>query len=331
MIRIIEQDYDQATWNAQATHPMQSWEWGLARAKMGIEVIRVGEFEGKHLKNVFQMTLHRVPKTPYRIGYLPRSVFPSQEVVDFLYRYGKAHKLISVKIEPNETSAAGQDVMKRVNHDKRLTVSPTPLFPKWTQTIDLTESEDELLKQMKSKTRYNVRLAQKKGVVVTEQTNHEGFETFIKLYFETTKRQRYAGHNRQYHETIFNTLKDTIAHILIVEYENKPLAAYELFLFNNVLYYPYGSSSIEQKEVMAPNLIMWEAIRFGKAHGATSFDLWGSLPSDYDKDHIWAGFTRFKEGYGAQFTEMIGSFDLVVMPFAYRAFTVVQKIRERML
>lgn len=331
MIKVIESDFDKTVWNACAPHPMQSWEWGEARAKMGIEVLRLAEYIGEKLTNVFQITFHKIPKTFLKIGYLPRSVLPSKEVTDYLYEYGKENFVILLKVEPNVKADVKHEILKQVQNDKRVLKSPTPLFPKWTQTIDLTKSEDELLKHMKPKTRYNVRVAQKKGVSVHEESTDEGFETFVDLYFKTTTRQRYAGHDKHYHEVIFNTLRPSISHIIIAYYQNVPLAVYELFLLNGVLYYPYGGSSVEHKDVMASNLLMWEAIRFGKKHGAKSFDLWGSLSPDYDKEHIWSGFTRFKEGYGADFTEMIGSYDIVIRPLLYKAFTFAQKIRERLI
>lgn len=334
MIKEITTDVNVAAWNKLAAHPMQSWQWGEARRKMGIEVLRIGQYNGTKLEHVFQMTLHPVPYTGYKIGYLPRSFFPNPEAVDYLVDFGTKRGVISIKMEPNVQVSAAETprLVKYVEEDSRVVTSPAPLFPEWTQTIDLSKTEEELLKQMKPKTRYNARLAEKKGVTVHEMTSDAGFETFIKLYFETTKRQHYHGHNESYHRTVFNELKaGGISHILIAEYEGTPLAAYELFLFNNVLYYPYGGSSLEHKEVMAPNMIMWKAIQFGKKHGATSFDLWGSLPSDYDSNHMWAGFTRFKEGYGAEFTQMIGSFDIVIRPLMYKAFTAAQKIRERLL
>lgn len=324
MIKVIDSTFDSKVWNDRATHPMQSWEWGEARAKMGIEVVRIGEFENDELINVFQFTLHKVPYIPYKVGYLPRSTFPSQEVLEYLTMYGKKHNLINIKLEPNII----HDDSLVINNSK-LVISPTPLFPQWTQIIDLTKSEDELLKNMKSKTRYNIRLAQKKGIVVKEMTTSEGFEIFYKLYNETANRQHYYSHNKSYHQTIFETLKESMSHILVAFFENKPLAAYHLMLFNDVLYYPYGASSIENKEVMAPNLLMWESIRFGKKHQAKHYDLWGSLAPDYDPDHMWAGFTRFKEGYNAEFTKMIGSFDLVTNTLLYTPFIWAQKLRER--
>nr|MBP9691097.1 peptidoglycan bridge formation glycyltransferase FemA/FemB family protein [Candidatus Woesebacteria bacterium] len=130
---------------------------------------------------------------------------------------------------------------------------------------------------------------------------------------------------------IWNHLKDGVAHILIASYEDEPLAAYELFYFNNVLYYPYGGSSDKNRNLMASNLLMWEAIRFGKKLGATQFDMWGSMPPDYDRSSEWAGFTRFKEGYGTDFVEFIGSYDLVIEPVIYPLYNLIYKVRDTLL
>ena len=102
MIKIIPDDYSISKYNKQALHPLQTWEWGEARKKTGVEVLRLGEYENNQLTNVFQLTVHKIPKTNLRVGYLPRSVFPTKEVLDFLYDYGKKNKIIFIKIEPYE-------------------------------------------------------------------------------------------------------------------------------------------------------------------------------------------------------------------------------------
>jgi lipid II:glycine glycyltransferase (peptidoglycan interpeptide bridge formation enzyme) len=326
MITIINHDYDQALYNSVAPHPMQAWQWGEARHAMGLPVIRLGEFENEQLKNVFQFTVHKIPGTPFKLGYLPRSVIPSEAVFHFLFEYGKKHNLIFIKIEPQ---AKAETPLPHTQY--QLIKSPHPLFPEWTQVLDLTPSEEDLLKNMKQKTRYNVRLAQKKGVTVTEMSNEEGFKIFSKLYFETTDRQHYYGHTHHYHKLIWEHMQKGIAHILIGFYENTPLVAYELFSFNNKFYYPYGGSSDLHRNVMAANAIMWEAILLGKKLGATEFDMWGSLPPTYDEKDPWAGFTRFKEGYGSQFVQMIGSYDLIISPASYHAYSVAHKLRSLLL
>lgn len=326
-IRLIPSNFDKNFFNQKAPHPLQSWEWGRAREKMGIEVLRMGEFENENLKNVYQITFHKIPYTNYKIGYLPRSNCPSQKVLEFLYDYGKKNKIIFIKIEPHITKSK----LQITNYKLPITLSSHPLFPEWTIMLDLTKSENEILKNMHPKTRYNLRLAQKKGIYVKEMTNKEGFEIFAELYFATCKRQKYFGHNYNYHQTVFKELKNKIAYILVAFYQNTPLSAYEIFIFNDILYYPYGGSSDQYKNLMSNNLLMWEAVKFGQKMGCKTFDMWGSLPADYDKNNKWAGFTRFKEGYGGKFIELIGSYDLVINKNLYNLYNVLYKIRNAVL
>ena len=320
-------------------HPLQSVSWEQARKKMGIETLRI--VDGK---NTFQLTFHKIPYIDYKIGYLPRSAMPAKKILNQLYEYGKRNKVIFIKIEPyspavipseategSEVEGSKKEISRLASlarNDKRIIKSPHPLFPTWTQILDLTKSEEELLKNMHSKTRYNIRLAEKKGVVVKEESNDNGFETFARLYFETTKRQKYFGHDYRYHKIVWSNLKGKISHILVAYYNNIPLAAYELFYLDGIIYYVYGGTSEQFRNLMASNLLMWEAIKLGKRLGAKKFDMWGSLPPDYDYNHPWSGFTRFKEGYGTKFVEFIGSYDLVINLFLYKLYNLVYFLRE---
>jgi len=304
------------TQNILVNHPMQSLEWGNARTAMGVEVIKI-ESEGK----LFQMTIHPIPHTPYAIGYIPRSDIPNKSTIKLIKDIGQKHKLVFVKLEPYAP----------YSDNGEYSISSHPLFPEWTQTLDLTPSEEALLKKMKPKTRYNIRLAEKKGVVIREMSTDEGYDIFEKLYFETCKRQHYRGHTPAYHRILWNHLKNTQSHILIAFFGTVPLAPYELLIFKKKIYYLYGGSSLLHKNVMAPNLLMWEAIRLGKKSGAELFDMWGSLPPEYSDSHSWAGFTRFKQGYGTQFFHLMPSIDIILHPILYKMYGVLHLIREKLL
>jgi len=323
--RTLSDDFDQTQFNKAAHHPLQSWQWGEARKSTGTDIVRIGGFDGDILKEVFTMSCHPIPILEWKVGYIPRSTLPSEELILFLKDYAIKNSIFFIKFEPDTKKS------ESINIPKRLKQSPHPLFPDWTQKLDLTKSEEELMKQMKSKTRYNVKYAEKNGVTITENSTDEGFEAFSKLYFDTVHRQTYYGHNRSYHQKVWQAMKAGVAHILIAQYQDEPLAAYELFLFDNKLYYPYGGSSDKHRNLMASNLLMWEAIRFGKRMGATEFDMWGSLPPDYDRSKSWAGFTRFKEGYGTEFFQFQGSYDLIVNPFIYPVYTLIYSIRDLIL
>ncbi|MCX7881396.1 MAG: aminoacyltransferase [Patescibacteria group bacterium] len=332
IIKIINKDFTENQFNQKSFHPLQSWQWGEARKEMNVKILRVAEFEEKNLKNVFTISFHKIPFFSFKIGYLPRSVFPSKQLLDFFYQYAKKNRVVFIKIEPyQEISNLIHQFGKISNQQlkfKNLIKSPHPLFPKWTQILNLNKSEKELIKSFHPKTRYNIRLAQKKGVIVKEMTNEKGFKIFSKLYFTTCQRQRYFGHSLKYHQIVFKNLKEKIAHILISFYKNEPLAAYQIWIYKDVAYYVYGGSSEKYRNLMGANLLMWEAIKFAKNKGAKKFDMWGSLPPNYSLNHPWAGFTRFKQGYGGKFVEMVGSFDLIINPNLYFFYNLAYFIRS---
>jgi lipid II:glycine glycyltransferase (peptidoglycan interpeptide bridge formation enzyme) len=117
------------------------------------------------------------------------------------------------------------------------------------------------------------------------------------------------------------------AHLLTAKYQGKTLTTWILFTFHDTLYYPYGASSTESREVMASNLVMWEAIRFGKKLGLKKFDMWGAMGPNPDKKDPWYGFHNFKEKYGPEHIEFVGSYDLVISPILYQVYKIADKLR----
>ena len=120
-------------------------------------------------------------------------------------------------------------------------------------------------------------------------------------------------------------------HIFKAMYENKPLTVWIIFVFNGKLYYPYGASSRENKEVMASNLMMWEVIKYGKSLNLNVFDMWGSLGPNPDPKDPFYGFHRFKEGYGGVLAVYLGTFDYVINHQFYPIFRVVEDWRWKLL
>ncbi|MBI3984362.1 MAG: peptidoglycan bridge formation glycyltransferase FemA/FemB family protein [Candidatus Levybacteria bacterium] len=300
-------------------HPLQHPFWGEFREKTGVEVVR---------ENDLQLTIHSIPYTNYKIGYFPKGGDITQKMLDDLYKIGKNNNCIFIQIEPNV-----EKVGERKYNFKNFYPSAHPIFTKYNFVLDLTKSEEELLKNMSQKTRYNIRLAQKKGVEVIEDNSDKGFEQYLKLTRETTQRQKFFAHNEKYHKTLWETFKNKnhkefSIHLLKAVYKNQTLATWVLFVLGDTLYYPYGASSDKYREVMASNLVMWEAIKFGKKLGLKTFDMWGAANVvDPKPDNIYYGFHRFKQGYGPRHVEYIGSFDLVINKNLYFAYKVLDKIR----
>ncbi|NCN59354.1 peptidoglycan bridge formation glycyltransferase FemA/FemB family protein [Candidatus Microgenomates bacterium] len=323
MIKIVEITESKEVYNKLATHPLQSWEWGEFKKSQGHKVLRLGLYEGKNLKEVFQFSFHP-PLLSLTIGYLPKSILPNKEVLEKIREICKENRAIFIKIEPNTELSSG-----KVSEFQRLGLTKgKPLFTKYTSVIDLTKPEEEIFKNLKSKTRYNIRLAQKNGVKVQEDNSNKAFVKYLNLVLETTKRQGFYAHDKKYHRDQWKILRPAgISHLLTATFEGKTLASFLLFKFNDILYYPYGASTREHKELMAPTLLMWEAIKFGKRMGCKSFDLWGDIEPNPPANHPYFGFHRFKEGFSPKLVEFVGSYDLVINPTLYQIYQLIDKIR----
>lgn len=331
---------DKQIFNQAVSHPIQSFEWGEFRKKTGIKVVRKGIFEGKKLVAPVQVTIHPIPKTKYKVGYFPKGIMPDENQMKVLKEIGEENKCVMIKMEPNigakiiegqpQVSASGTiDEFLRSRNCK----PGRPIFTKYSFQLDLSPPEEKLLAKMQSKTRYNVRLAERKGVKVISSNDENSFKWFLKLLFEqTVKRQGFYAHTPEYFKTMWQVLKPSgMAKLLRAEFEGQTLAVFMVFVFNKTIYYPYGASTRNHKELMAPNLLMWEVIKLGKKLGCTSLDMWGSLGPSPNKKDDWYGFHRFKQGYGGDLVEFIGSYDLVINPKLYPIYKTADLARWKAL
>jgi len=285
--------------NEIAAHPLQTSFWAEFRRKWGNEVL-----ETKY----GILTLHKLPLTNYRIAMFEKGPSPTKEMLRYLRKIGEENNLIFIKLEPN---CIRNDKLVRLVQSEGATAGRS-LFTPTTFWIDLTPSEEDLMKSFSGKTRYNIRLAGKRGVIVKEDNSDEARET--------VSRQGFYAHTEKYHRLMWDVLKKAgIAHLLTATYQGEIITTWILFAWKKFLYYPYGASTEKHKEVMANNLMMWEAIRFGKKIGLTTFDLWGREEGK--------GFTKFKEGYNPKVIEFLGTWDLVISKPLYFLYKVAEWIR----
>jgi lipid II:glycine glycyltransferase (peptidoglycan interpeptide bridge formation enzyme) len=303
--------------NKVALHPLQTWEWGEFRKKWGNEIIRT---------SYGQLTLHKLPLFPHKIGMFIKGPVPTSKILNNLKELSKKEKLIFIKLEPNVSK--NEESIKLLKQNGA--VPGKTLFTPTSFWIDLTINEEDLLKSFQSKTRYNIRLAQRKGVEVREDNSDKAFEKYIKLTKETVERQGFYAHSEKYHRLMWKTLhsdiiqegEKPIARLLTAHYKGEIITTWIVFVWKDFLYYPYGASANKHKNVMANNLVMWEAIKYGKKLGLKTFDLWGREPGK--------GFTRFKEGYRPKVIEFLGTWDLVTSPLYY-LYRIAETLRWALL
>ncbi len=323
-------------YNSAVHHPVQTWQWGEFRQQTEKKIERIGFFQDGKIQNALQVTFHPIPFLPqYTIGYCPRSFTPDEDQLAGLKELGKQHNAIFIKLEPN--------IAKPINNRDELKpliefllnngCEPgRPFFAENTFQLDLTPSENELFAKLKNKTRYNVKLAQRKGVKIVEDNSAKGLAIYLQILEETLKRQNFYLHTPAYFKTMWELLHDSdLMHIFHANYEGTTLASWIMFKWKDVLYYPYGASRNIHREVMASNLMMWEMITWGKRQGATLFDMWGSLGLNPNPKSHWYGFHRFKEGYGAELMQFVGTFDLVLQQPHYKIFRTSDSLRWKLL
>lgn len=208
--------------------------------------------------------------------------------------------------------------------------------PKWRQIVDLTPTRGTILSQMKQKGRYNVKLAERKGVQIRKISLKEFGDKeklfvnqFFEIYNQTVKREGIGGRSRDYFFKMAKAFEQTdYLWVYIAFYENKPLAAALISVYESVASYLYGGSSSENREVMAPYLMHWQIMIDAKEKGSQIYDLIGRSKPD-NLNSKWAGITRFKEQFGGQAVEILGSYDFINNKFAYQVFKLIEKRRRR--
>lgn len=287
------------------SHPLQSTEWGEFRAENGNLVSRV---------NNFQIIWSKIPFTKYYFGYCGKCQVPSAKDIQNIIFESKKFGGIGVRFEPNTT----EDLRSKIQ-DIGL-VKGRRFFTPQTFWLDLTKSEEELLKNMHPKGRYNIKVAQKHKVKIKES---EDIDIFIALNKQTQKRQGFYAHDEKYFRNMWKHLKGKIAHLFVAEYENEVLAAWIIFKYENTIYYPYGASSGSFRNVQATSLMLWETALWGKRNNCKIYDLWGGEDGK--------GFTRFKEQFGPKLVTFVGTYDLPINPSLYWLFRFLEFLRWQIL
>lgn len=202
--------------------------------------------------------------------------------------------------------------------------APLNLQPQFTRILDLSIDEDAFLDQMTQKGRYNVRLANKRGIVVREvEFSESNLEEFYKLYEETYSRNKFEGKDAEFFRRYFKSMKDEqgVKNRLFFAYkENVLLAAAIVITCGKEATYLYGASNSEYRRDMAPYLLHFEIWKTLKKDGFVNYDLWGEHFDSDDGEHPWAGITSFKRRFGGKRLDLVGAYDFVFSLSEYNEF-----------
>jgi lipid II:glycine glycyltransferase (peptidoglycan interpeptide bridge formation enzyme) len=311
-------DWNQFLTEHPNAHLLQTGEWGELKSAFGWKPVRV--ISG----DVGAQILFRKLPLGFTVGYIPKAVVSNQSSSDQFWNeidsVCKQNRAIFLKLEPDSWDSA----FRILNSAFR--ISSHNIQPPRTVTIDIRGTEEEILAKMKPKTRYNTRLAEKKGVTVRAW---DDIEAFHKMMLVTGGRDGFGIHSLEYYKRAYELLYPKgLGEILVAEYEGRPLAA--LFVARNgrCAYYLYGASTDEERNRMPTYLLQWEAMKWAKARGCEEYDLWGvpdedeaTLEANFESRHdgLW-GVYRFKRGFGGELKRAAQAMDRVYNPLLYWAY-----------
>ncbi|MDR1238550.1 MAG: peptidoglycan bridge formation glycyltransferase FemA/FemB family protein [Treponema sp.] len=218
--------------------------------------------------------------------------------------------------------------------DKPFVRAAADVQPPDTVIIDLAKDEDALLMEMKPKWRYNIRLAERKGLLI-QRLDEQGLEVFYALFEETARRDGIAVHSLDYYRALFELCRTypgggQEARLYLASHNGDPAAAIITLFRGDEAVYLYGASSDRNRNLMAPYLLQWRAMNDAKAAGCRFYDLFG-IPPGEDPGHPMAGLYRFKTGFGGRIIHRPGSWDLAYRPLATGLFRAAESLRKSLM
>ncbi len=350
------------------SHLLQTWEWSQVKAKYGWQAMPFVwsgqppeglEPSGGSIAAAAMILRRGIPVGGFGkkmcVLYIPKGpnldwndIPLRTRVLDDLQAFARRQGAIFVKLDPDVPLGRGVPGSEDAIEDSGGQAARSELLRRgWvfsqdqiqfrnTVLIDLTPAEDEMLARMKQKARYNVRLAQKKGVTVRAGTPDD-FPLLYRMYAETSVRDGFLIRGEEYYQTVwqlfgrpFASSLQPFSESLIAEVDCQPVAAVSMFYFAGQAIYLFGMSREAHREKMPNSLLQWEAMRRAKALGCKTYNLWGA-PDDFNEsDGLWGVF-RFKEGLGGCVLRTIGAWDFTPSPLLYRMYTdILPRVMDMM-
>ncbi len=316
---------------------LQSWEWGEFKTKLGWKVYRIAVEKPGQILAGAQMLIKPLPLGLGSIAYIPRGPVGGwldeqipTHLLQELHRVARGHRAIFLKIEP---PLLNNPVTCHLLKDHHFRQSRYANQPRATLVIDSKQHLDDICKGIPRKTRYNIRYAAQKGVTV-RAGNQEDLPVFYDLMRATGRRGKFSPRTRGYYDHEWQAFaKNQQVALFMAYYQDQLLAARAAFCFGNHAADIHACSSTEYKNLRPNYLLVWEAIKWAKAHGCHTYDLWG-IPDEVGQavyeakdppvsnrtDGLW-GVYQFKRGFSKNVVFYVGAYDYVYSPLLYTLFT----------
>lgn len=302
---------------------LQSFEWGDFLNSEGEKIIRIGIREGENILLAATLVKKKIFQNLF-YWYCPRGPIIENNSKVFKFFIKELKKIdpgaLFLRFEPLDFK---DEKMVEEGSKKSLLKKTINLQPAKTLILDLEKSEAELLKEMHQKTRYNIRLAEKRGVLIKEE-NSGAIKDFWRLLKKTGERDNFRLHPLAHYEKLLslNKTEPGFIRLFFAEYEGKKIAGGIFSFYGDKVTYLHGASDNEFRSLMAPYLLQWSLIKKAKEDAYRFYDFYGI------DQIIWPGVTRFKTGYGGRVFEYAGTYDIIFKPLLYRFYELMRRIRR---
>lgn len=325
-------------------HILQSWGWGELKSKTGWRPHRLVVARDGQWRAGISVMERDFPVIGRRFFYASRGPIVAEgwnegdlaELFRQLEILAASRKAIFLKIDPDVE--AESDWLSP--HIKKAGFVPAPagggfsgIQPQCVFRLDISGSEEDILKNMDQKTRYNIRVAEKKGVTIRPIESKQDLETFYRILVETAKRDGFLIRSVRYFTDMADCMRGNIQYFL-AEADGTAIAGSLALTIGPMAWYTYGASSNEHRNLMPNHLMQWTLIRWAKSKACRVYDF-RAVPSDITPEHPLYGLYRFKKGFGGKLTTFIGEFDRVYSPTIYNAWVrgwpLYKKIRKILL
>ena len=311
----------------------QSPEWAKVKDNWKNEII-LAEDEDGNIVGSLSVLIRKMPIFG-NIMYSSRGpvcdihdISVLKQLTDGAKELAKKYKAIVLKIEPDIESddQVFRDIVTNLGYKIKDDAKDfkDEIQPRYVFRLDIKDkTEDEIFAGFHQKTRYNIRLAMKKGVVVKEGTR-EDLKDFHKIMVETGARDGFIIRPLEYFEKMYDCLAPEHMKLLMAYYEDKPISGVIPIFYGNKTWYLYGASSNEHRNLMPNYLLQWEMIKMALKRKDDIYDFRG-VSGVVDENHPQYGLYRFKKGFGAKFTEFIGEIYIPFKPLTYKLYKFSEK------
>lgn len=305
-------------------HPLQCWGWGEVKAGSGWTAKRLAVFDANGMRAGAQVLTRSLPGLPFTMTYVPRGPVAQPDDADALRalasglrRHGRAQRGIFCKVDPAWPSGTAHQLTEAGFCPSAETIQVAD-----TYTIDLRQSEDEILAAMRGKTRQYIRKAEREATEIVRDTTGEHLAACYAMYEETARRAHFGLHPRAYYERLSREYPADRQYLYVAFRQGVPLSFLWMVCAGRQAVEFYGGVADAGQEWKSNYLLKWRAIQEMKVAGYEVYDLNGRVNE---------GISQFKQGFGPAETTWVGAFDAVYHPLLYAGWSRGLPLARRLL